>query len=87
MEEERNHMRFYFLSKPEHLMVTHYPEEACYSLIEGYQFDFKTFLDTAIIYPKFVIDNLTFLTKVKLNDEIRDVYSIKLHAKTHNLNF
>jgi hypothetical protein len=87
IEEERNHMRFYFFSNPEHLMITHFPEEDCYSLIENYKFDYEEFLDTAHVYPKLVIDNLNFITQVKLNDEIDDVYLIKLHAKSHNLNF
>lgn len=87
IDEERNHMRFYFFSKPEELMITHYPEESCYSLLDSYHFDFQEFMDSAIIYPKFVIDNLQFQTKVKLNDTIDDIYIIKLHAGRHNLNF
>ena len=50
--------RYYFFTKPEVLLMTHYPEEDCYSLLEGYKFSYQKAIEMPIITPYLKIKGL-----------------------------
>lgn len=79
-EELRNLRRYFFFTKPEIFLMTHFPEEKYYSLYQDYFFTLEKFLDIPIYYPKLYVSKIIPLTKVKFNDTIRDAFKLEFKS-------
>lgn len=79
-EELTNLRRYFFFTKPEVLLMTHFPEEKYYSLYQDYFFTMEKFLETPIYYPKLFVSNILPTTKIVYNDYIQDFFKIEFKS-------
>lgn len=78
---------FYLFPKPSELVKSHFPEESCFSLLPNYSFDYKTFLESVVIYPFFSAYKLKMLTNNMYDDSISTVYKIRFSSPNPDINF
>lgn len=79
-EEMMNLRRYFFFTKPEILLMTHFPEEKFYSLYQDYFFSFEKFMAVPIYYPKLFVSKIFPITKLKFNGNIHDVYKLEFRS-------